>query len=140
MLLVLAAYYFRSVHNADGWLYHAINIVGAVVLIGYGVLTFAWANVALNLVWLLIGAFAWSRQNLTTRPTTVTVAYHNKAWSVPRIAHGWELYGKLEVPKGHDLYLEHPYDGDDTRVLLDDSLTVPDGARFYSAPLVINGG
>lgn len=44
--------------SSDGWLYHLLNLVGAVCLIFNGVVLADFPNVAVNVIWAVIAVFA----------------------------------------------------------------------------------
>lgn len=59
-ILVLGAYLLVSTQRVDprSLAFQGMNLVGAVLLAIYGILLFAWASVALNVVWAGIGVAA----------------------------------------------------------------------------------
>lgn len=59
-ILVLGAYFLVSTQRVTprSVAFQGMNLVGAILLAIYGVLLFAWASVALNVVWACIGLFA----------------------------------------------------------------------------------
>lgn len=59
-ILVLGAYFLVSTQRVTprSLAFQGMNLVGAVLLAIYGALLFAWASVALNVVWAGIGLFA----------------------------------------------------------------------------------
>jgi hypothetical protein len=58
--MVLGAYLLVSSNRVKSIspAYQALNLVGAVILIGYSLALAAWASVVLNSVWALIAAWA----------------------------------------------------------------------------------
>lgn len=59
-VMVLGAYALLSARKlpSDSYTYHGINMLGSLFLIIYASYKIAWANVLVNVVWLLIGAAA----------------------------------------------------------------------------------
>ncbi|MFO1242558.1 MAG: hypothetical protein U1E36_05080 [Rickettsiales bacterium] len=59
-IMVLAAYALLSGKKlvSDSYTYHGINMVGSFFLVLYASWKVAWANVLVNVVWLVIGIIA----------------------------------------------------------------------------------
>jgi multidrug transporter EmrE-like cation transporter len=71
VLMVLAAYFLVSTGRimSTAPVYQVLNLVGAAILIVYSVVFFAWANVALNSIWLLIALVSLIKIRLRGAPS-----------------------------------------------------------------------
>ena len=60
MLLILSAYFLISSEKVDArtYIYHVLNFSGSVLFIIYLFIKGAWAALALNVAWAVIGIFA----------------------------------------------------------------------------------
>ncbi len=59
-VMVLGAYALLSARKlpSDSYTYHGINMIGSLFLVIYASYKVAWANVVVNVVWLVIGLIA----------------------------------------------------------------------------------
>jgi len=72
VILILGAYWSVSTGRVQSISpkYHVLNLVGAVIMVGYSIILVAWASVVLNGVWSIIAATSLTRNARKAKAAT----------------------------------------------------------------------